>query len=61
MLLSTFLNYSQPPAGMSLAKGGAEATSLTPLELGRGGGGAGSWVVCVREERLHAYPVINAE
>lgn len=49
----------QPPADMNLAKDGAKVISLTPLELGPGRCGAGSWVVCVGEEGLRAHPVIN--
>lgn len=49
----------QSPAAMSLARGGAER--MSPGSWGLGGGGAGSWVVCVQEETLRAYLVINVQ
>lgn len=52
----TVASCPQPPADMSLARGGAER-----LGLPAGGGGAGSWVVCVPEEAPRAYLVINAQ
>lgn len=51
----------QSPTDMSLAKGGAERMSLAPWSWGLGGGGPGSWVVCVQEETLRAYLVISVQ
>lgn len=51
----------QPPADMRLAKGGTERLSLAPRSWGLGAGGTGGWVVCVQEETLCAYPLINVQ